>query len=123
MKVTVTVLALVLAASTAALAQDNVAQTLMGLERQWEQAHKTGDGKALEALLAPDFVTINENGAVQTRAEYVATIAKAKLESSSTTDLRVQVHGNTAVVMGLAQGEGVDGAGKPIDFRIRFADT
>ena len=36
--------------------------------------------------------------------------------------MKVQVHGNAAVVTGIAYGNGLD-AGKPFEFRARFADT
>src|SRR5687768_15963694 len=94
----------------AAFGQGGVEQTLMDLERQWSKASLAGDRKAVDALLAPDFVSIRENGSLQTRAEYVATFQK--LQTADVTDMKVQVHGNSAVVTGIAAGKGLDSAGR-----------
>ena len=107
--------------TAAVAAQGSVEQTLMDLERQWSKASVTGDRKVVEALLAPDFVVIREDGSLQTRAEYLA--AFQKIDSADTTDMKVQVHGNAAVVTGIASGKGRDPAGKPFEFKVRYAET
>ena len=107
--------------TAALLAQGSVEQTLMDLERQWSKASVAGDRKVVDALLAPDFVVIREDGSLQTRAEYLA--AFQKMESADTTDMKVQVHGNAAVVTGIASGMGRDSAGRPFEFKVRYAET
>lgn len=116
-------LSFALAVAPPTVAQENVAEIVMAQERKWEQAHRAGDAKAIDAVLAPDFVSITEVGALQSRADYIAQMLKTKVQESSTTDMKVQVHGNAAVVTGIAFGKGVDSAGKPFEFRARFADT
>ena len=47
----------------------NVEQTLLQLERDWEQANTKNDTAALERILAPEFVSTDSDGRLVTRAE------------------------------------------------------
>ena len=49
-----------------------VEQTLLQLEREWEQANAKNDLAALERILAPEFVSTDSNGRLMTRAEAFA---------------------------------------------------
>jgi uncharacterized protein DUF4440 len=49
----------------------NVEQTLLQLERDWEQANAKNDTAALERILAPEFVSTDSDGRLVTRAENV----------------------------------------------------
>ena len=101
----------------------NVDQTLMDLERQWVKAALASKGEALAPLLATDFVSIQSDGTMQTKAQYVANTNKGKWQVSEVSDMKVQVHGNSAVVTGVWTGKGTDGTGKTFDGKERFADT
>ena len=104
--------------------QGSVEKTIMDLERQWEKAAVESDAKAIDALIAPDFVTVQESGSLQNKADYIAGLLNQKIQTSSTTDMKVQVYGNTAVITALAYAKGTEKAsGKPFEFRVRFADT
>jgi hypothetical protein len=46
----------------------NVEQTLLQLERDWEQANAKNDTAALERILAPEFVSTDSDGRLVTRA-------------------------------------------------------
>ena len=105
------------------VAQASVEQTVIALERSWAQANRTGDTKALDTLLAPDFTMIDEEGRVQTRSAYMAIFATQRLEISTVSDFKVSVHGNSAVVFSIVEGKGADAAGNAIAFRLRVADT
>ena len=116
--------AVVLSAGAVALAQGGVEKALMDLEQQWVKAQLASNGEALAPLLAANFVSLQSDGMLQTKAAYVATTTgKAKWQVSSVSDMKVQVHGDSAVVTGIWTGKGTDAAGKAIDGKERYADT
>ena len=115
--------AVMLAMCTVALAQGGVDKTLMELERQWVKAVLANNGEALAPLLATDFVSVHSDGTTESKAEYVAKTSKGKWQVSEVSDMKVQVHGDSAVVIGVWTGKGTDGAGRSIDGKERFADT
>jgi ketosteroid isomerase-like protein len=106
-----------------ALAQGDVEKVLLDLERQWVKASSDGDGDALAPLLAADFVSVQSDGTTQTKAVYVANARKGKWQVNDVSDMKVHVHGDSAVVIGIWTGKGTDGTGKPFDGRERFVDT
>jgi ketosteroid isomerase-like protein len=123
MKRLLAVASIMLAMCTVAFAQGSVDQTLMDLERQWVKAALASKGEALAPLLATNFVSVQSDGTMQTKAEYVAMTNKGKWQVSEVSDMKVQVHGDSAVVTGVWTGKGTDGTGKSIDGKERFADT
>lgn len=104
-------------------AGSNVEQHLKEMESRWAKAALTGDSQALVPMLSEDFVIIDSDGSVHNRAETIARTAKAKFQVSEISDLRVNTHGDSAVVTGTWTGKGVDGTGKPVDTKERWADT
>ena len=123
MKRLLTVSSVILAMCAVAFAQGSVDKTLMDLERQWVKAALAGNGEALAPLLATDFVSVQSDGTTETKAEYVAKTSKGKWQVSEVSDMKVQVHGDSAVVTGVWTGKGTDGTGKAFDGKERFADT
>jgi ketosteroid isomerase-like protein len=115
--------AVMLAMCTVVFAQGGVDKTLMELERQWVKAILANNGEALAPLLATDFVSVHSDGTTESKAEYVAKTSKGKWQVSEVSDMKVQVHGDSAVVIGVWTGKGTDGAGRSIDGKERFADT
>ncbi len=101
----------------------SVAQTLIDLEHQWEKASKAGNADALAPMLADDFVTLDTDGSMRGKADTLARVKKAKWTTNEIGDLKVIVHGDTAVVTGSWAGKGTDGAGKALDTRERWVDT
>ncbi|MCA1560094.1 MAG: nuclear transport factor 2 family protein [Acidobacteria bacterium] len=100
-----------------------VDQTLMDLERQWVKAALASNGEALAPLLAAGFVSVQSDGTMQTKAQYVEMTNKGKWQVSDVSDMKVQVHGDSAVVTGVWTGKGTDATGKAVDAKERFADT
>ncbi len=123
MKRLLAVASVILATGAMALAQGGVEQALMDLERQWVKAVSASNGGALAPLLASDFVAVLADGTMQTKAVYVANTNKSKWQVNEISDMKVQVHGDSAVVIGIWTGKGTDGTGKAFDGRERFADT
>ncbi|MEP6593874.1 MAG: nuclear transport factor 2 family protein [Acidobacteriota bacterium] len=104
-------------------ATGTVAQALMDMENQWAKASKAGNADALAPMLADDFVTLDSDGSMRSKADTLARVKKAKWTTNEIGDLKVIVHGDAAVVTGSWTGKGTDGAGKAIDAKERWADT
>jgi ketosteroid isomerase-like protein len=115
--------AVLVATGTMAFAQGGVEKALLDLEQQWVKAQLAGNAQALDPILAADFVSLQSDGTIQTKAVYVGNTAKTKWQASAVSDLKVQLHGDSAVVTGIWTGKGVDPTGKAFDSRERFADT
>lgn len=123
MKRLVAVASVILTVCAVTFAQGTVAQTLMDLERQWVKAALAGKGEALAPLLAEGFVSVQSDGTMHTKPAYVAMTIKGKWQVNEVSDMKVQVHGDSAVVTGVWTGKGTDGTGKAFDGKERFADT
>jgi ketosteroid isomerase-like protein len=101
----------------------SVEQHLKNMEQEWVKASLSSDGKMLTPLLSEDFVGIDSDGSVRSKADAIARTSKAKFESSEIADMRVSEHGDSAIVTGTWMGKGMDADGKQIDAKERFADT
>ena len=123
MKRFLAVASVMLAMCGVAFAQGAVEKTLLDLERQWVKAALAGKADALAPLLAADFVSVQSDGSLQPKTQYVAMAAKSKWQVFDVSDMKVQVHGDSAVVTGVWTGKGTDGTGKAFDGKERFADT
>ena len=123
MKKLLTVVSFMLVTCALAFAQGGVEQTVMDLERQWVKAALASKADALAPLLATDFVSVQSDGTMQTKATYVAMAGKSKWQANEVSDMKVQVHGDSAVVTGVWTAKGTDGTGKVFDGKERFADT
>ncbi len=100
-----------------------VAQALTDLENQWAKASKAGNADALAPLLSEDFVSLDSDGSMYSKADVLARTKKAKWVTNEIGDMKVMVHGDSAVVTGSWTGKGTDGAGKAVNAKERWADT
>jgi len=110
----------VIAAQTA---QNPIAQTLIDQEHQWTKAAKAGNVDVIAAFLADDFVMLDSDGTMHARAEMLALAKKAKWTTNEIADLKVSVHGDSAIVTGSWTGIGTDGNGKAVNAKERWVDT
>lgn len=111
------------AAKAGAKPASGVVQALTDMENQWARASKAGDGDAIGAMLAQDFVALDSDGTMRGKADVVARTKKSKWVTNEIGDLKVIVHGDSAIVTGSWIGKGTDGAGKAVDAKERWADT
>lgn len=111
------------AAKAGAKPASTVVQALTDMENQWARASKAGDGDAIGAMLAQDFVALDSDGTMRGKADVVARAKKGKWVTNEIGDLKVIVHGDSAIVTGSWIGKGTDGAGKAVDAKERWADT
>ena len=97
---------------------------VLALEIAWNHALETKDTKALGSLLANTFLSVDIDGSVQSKSEFLASIkAPDYLPSQAATEQSsVQVYGDSAVVVGVFRMKGTD-KGKPYSHRERFVDT
>ena len=88
------------------------------LSEQHRKAAIKGDTEALDAVLADDWVVVGPTGEVETRRQQAEKIKDGSLvfEAIDAKEVKVRVHGDTAVVMGLyhikatVNGRTVDGS-------------
>jgi ketosteroid isomerase-like protein len=100
---------------------------IIALEQLWNQAYKAGDTKALESILDNGIVLVNDDGSVQTKNEFLASVKgngsqSAQEQQVSPESLNVHLFGTTAIATGVMRVKGVEG-GKPYTRRERFVDT
>jgi ketosteroid isomerase-like protein len=127
----VKVSALLIALSCASLlaaqtsANDAAARsTILALEYAWSRAETNGDIKALSGLFANSMVLTDYDGALLTKAEYLARV-KSDAKSAGpvvTESMEVRVFKDSAIVIGIYHTTGID-KGKPYLRRRRFIDT
>jgi ketosteroid isomerase-like protein len=109
-------------------AQENdnriVESKIIALEKAWNQAYKSADHRALDRILDDQIVLINDDGTVQTKAEFLASVRKSNSQEQQVVPESMSVHvfGNTAISTGVFRAKGVE-AGKPYVRRERFVDT
>lgn len=103
-----------------------VRSKVIALEKAWNQAYKAGDIRALDSILDNQIVLINDDGSVQSKAEFLASVKatgnNSQEQQVSPESMNVHVFGNTAVATGVFRAKGVEG-GKSYDRRERFVDT
>jgi len=113
-----------------AWAQDDteaaVRSRIIALEKAWNQAYKAGDIKALDSILDNEIVLINDDGSVQSKAEFLGSIKATSNNSQeqqvAPESMSVHVFGNTAISTGVFRAKGVEN-GKSYVRRERFVDT
>ncbi len=100
------------------------ASKILALENKWSEAYKQGNVTAMNSLLADDFIIAVEDGTTFSKAGYVAHCADSdnRVLISEMSDLKVRVHGNTAVVTGAYHEKGT-AKGKPYEYHDRLTDV
>lgn len=106
------------------LAQESDAATVRKLEEKWADSYKHRQIDILSSLLADDFIITVEDGTTYSKAGYISHSADTSthVQVSEFSDMKVRVHGNTAIVVGAYHERGESG-GKPYDYRDRFTDV
>jgi ketosteroid isomerase-like protein len=124
-------MALLCAMALPALAQDAsdsaTRSKIIAMEGAWNQAYKSADAKALDALLDNAIVLVNDDGSMQTKKEFLAGMKSSHPEAGqeqqvAPESISVHVFGNTAIATGIFRAKGVEG-GKSYSRRERFIDT
>ncbi|HTZ31060.1 MAG TPA: nuclear transport factor 2 family protein [Methylomirabilota bacterium] len=97
---------------------------ILALEKAWNHALEDKDTKALDMLLANTMVSVDIDGSIQTKSEFLASIKAPDYQPSQavTEQSNVQIYGDAAVVVGVFRIKGTD-KGKAYIRRERFVDT
>ncbi len=98
---------------------------VLALDNSWNRALETNDTKALDMLLADNFVSIDIDGSMQTKREFLTSLKTAGYQVPSqavTEQSKVDVYGGSAVVIGIFRSQSKD-KGKTTTRRERFLDT
>jgi hypothetical protein len=97
---------------------------LIALENSWNQAQLHHDSKALDGLVADTFISTDNDGSFQNKAEFLADNRDTSYAPTvmANSDERVFFYDNTAVVAGVYHAKGTS-KGKPFDHYGRFTDT
>jgi len=128
MKLTGLLVALVGVMALLVPAQDNdeagTQSKIIALEKAWNQAYKLGDRRSLDVLLDDHIVLINDDGTVQTKTQFLASVKATNSQEQQVApeSMSVRVFGNTAIATGVFRAKGV-GGGKRYVRRERFVDT
>jgi ketosteroid isomerase-like protein len=97
---------------------------IVGLENKWNAAYKRSDVAVMDSLLADDFIITVEDGSTFSKPGYIAHNGNSTVhvEISDMSDVKVRMHGKTAVVTGAYHEKGTD-KGKAYEYRDRFTDV
>jgi len=93
---------------------DDEGGRVLAFENAWNHALEAKDAKALDMILANTFVSIDIDGSVSSKGEFLASIKAPDYQPSQavTEQSNVQVYGNAAVVVGTFRVKGTE-KGKP----------
>ena len=108
-----------------ALAQgSDEANAVVQTERDLATAYLKSDADGIAQGVMEDYTLTNSMGKITTRADDIGEAKKndPKYEIFENCDMKVRVHGDTAVVTGKTHTKGISG-GKPFDFQFQFTDT
>lgn len=125
-----TLLISTLTLSLAALAMPLAAQEksdadyIRSLELKWTQSYKERQVAMLATLLADDYVITIEDGSTYSKTGYISHSAEPSVhvEVAEMSDLKVRMHGNTAIVTGAYHEKGNDN-GKRYEYHDRLTDV
>jgi ketosteroid isomerase-like protein len=101
-------------------------QALIEIEHQWAAAYVSGDADKLSSIFSSDYIQTNTRGVVTGKTEEVDDLRAGGLhyEKFDTTEMKVQLYGDAAVVTGRIYLKGVDKkSGKTIEGSMRMTDT
>ena len=97
------------------------------LERAWLDAYEQYDVKAMDAIVAEDFVITFPNGSMQTKAQIINSIKRPRNPANPpsrfyTEDVKARVYGETVILMGVVVAE-YPRDGKTVKEHSRYTDT
>jgi len=112
------------ASCAAAQQKSEAASKVLALEAKWTESYKKRNIDILSSLLAEDFVITVEDGSTFSKAGYITHSADSsvRVEVAELSDLRIRIHGKTAVVTGAYHEKGKS-KGKPYEYRDRLTDV
>ncbi len=100
------------------------AAQVRALDFKLTEAYKQRQFDMLASLLDDEFVITFEDGSVYGKTGYISFSATStiKVDLAEMTEVKVRVHGTTAILTGVYHEKGKDKSG-PYDYRDRFTDV
>jgi ketosteroid isomerase-like protein len=97
---------------------------IQALEKAWNLALESKNTKALDMLLASSMISVDIDGSISNKAEFLASVKAPEYQPSQavTEQSNVQMYGDAAVVNGIFRVKGME-KGKSYVKRERFVDT
>jgi ketosteroid isomerase-like protein len=88
--------------------EHTVQEELLKLENDFARAVTNNDADAVDGFLSDDWIIVDPDGSIIDKARFLGVIKSGALshEMMESTDLRVGLYGNTAVVTGLTTSKG-----------------
>src|ERR1700692_2463591 len=101
--------------------RDNAHKEIEGLELDWRQAQLSNNVSEVDRLLADDYLGINANAALETKADELTRRRSGtlKITQLDLSDIKVRIYGDTAVVTSKAELVGKNGD-RDISGRFRY---
>ncbi len=98
-----------------------IVEEVLAAEEEWTQAHLETDVVALERLMHPDYTIIKPNGDVWDKEKALASYVPGKRDWSEagSSQHRVRIYGDTAIVIGVWKTKGVNN-GEAFDYSARY---
>lgn len=109
MKQILPIVVFVLGITSASFAQykkGSVQDQLIQLDKAWTFAELKGDKRAAAALIADDYVGTTQQGKVENKAQYLASVTP-NADMVRSDDYRIKIYGNTAIMTHRGTVEGV----------------
>lgn len=99
-------------------------KTLAKLDTDYQRAVEQNDTKTMARILADDFILVEGDGTVSTKAALLkdAASGNTKYEHQVDSDRTIRVWGDTAVVTAKLWAKGLED-GKQVDYHMWFSDT
>jgi len=109
---------------SSAAPENSDASNIRALELKWTESYKQRQVQILSSLLADDFVITVEDGSTFSKPGYISHTAESSVhvEVAEMSDLKVRMHGNTAVVTGAYHERGQSN-GKGYEYHDRLTDV
>ncbi|HXJ90618.1 MAG TPA: nuclear transport factor 2 family protein [Candidatus Binatia bacterium] len=103
--------------------ESSTAGEIRGLEQKMLECYKHRDVEVFAAVLDDDFVITFEDGSTYSKTGYLSYSASSSthIALAEIPEMKVRVHGQTAVVTGVYHEKGVDNQ-RAYDYRDRFTD-
>lgn len=105
--------------------QSDEGKHVLALDNSWNRALETNDTRALDLLLADSFVSIDIDGSIQTKSEFLDSLKAPGYEpptQSVTEQSKVEVYGDSAIVVGVFRTQS-GRKSRSVTRRERFLDT
>lgn len=104
----------------------NAEQEVRKLERAWLDAYEQHDAKAMNAIVADDFIITFPDGTKQTKPQLMDSIKAppnpANPQKFYTEDVQARVYGDTVILTGRVVSE-FQRDGKPVKEQMLYTDT